>query len=213
MTESIETSPTQPVNRANVELIVAFEATVDAFARAMELREGEPLGHTHQVTEVTINLARAVGIDNARLSHIRRGALLHDIGKLAIPESILKKAGALTYEERAIIQQHPQFAYDLLSPIVFLHETIEIPYFHHEWWNGEGYPQRLRGEQIPLSARVFAVVDVWDALTSDRPQRKAWSQSQALEYLQENAGKQFDPAVVKVFLTDKIRKKVTKPLV
>jgi HD-GYP domain-containing protein (c-di-GMP phosphodiesterase class II) len=131
---------------------------------------------------------------------------------MAVPEAILKKTTPLTEEEWAIIRQHPRHAYELLSPIVYLYPAIDIPYCHHERWDGTGYPQGLKGEQIPLAARVFAIVDVWDALTSDRPHRKAWPESQALEYLGEQAGKQFDPAIVHTFLDSNIKKKVTQSL-
>jgi putative nucleotidyltransferase with HDIG domain len=204
---------TQTLQRANIELTIAFDAIVEAFARALELREGEPLGHTHQVTEVAVNLAKAMRIGISQQLYIQRGALLHDIGKMAVPEAILKKTTPLTEEEWAIIKQHPRHAYELLSPIVYLYSAIDIPYCHHERWDGTGYPQGLKGEEIPLAARVFAVVDVWDALTSDRPQRKAWPESQAMEYLKEQAGKQFDPAVVHTFLDSATRRKVTQPLI
>jgi putative nucleotidyltransferase with HDIG domain len=206
-------SLTQALQRTNAELTVAFDATVEAFSRALELREGEPLGHTRQVTEVTINLAKAMGISVPQQIHIRRGALLHDIGKMAVPEAILRKSTELAREEWDVIKRHPYYAYELLAPIVYLYPAIDIPYCHHERWDGTGYPQGLRGEAIPLAARVFSVVDVWDALTSDRPQRKAWSESQALEYLREQASRQFDPAIVCTFLGDTIKKKTTKPLV
>lgn len=203
----------QTWQRGNVELTIAFDSTVEAFARALELREGEPLGHTHQVMEVTIGLANAIGVSIPEQLHIHRGALLHDIGQVAVSESILKKAGPLTDAEWLIMKQHPLHAYDLLSPIVFLHRAIDIPYCHHERWDGTGYPQGLKKEQIPLSARIFAVVDVWDALTSDRPQRRAWPDSQASHYLHEYAGKLFDPQVVMIFLDPEIKKRVTRPLV
>jgi HD-GYP domain-containing protein (c-di-GMP phosphodiesterase class II) len=208
-----DTTLSQGLQRSLVELTVAFDATVEAFARALEMREGEPLGHTHQVTEVTVNLSKAMGVALPEQAHLRRGALLHDIGKMGIPESVLKKEAELTRSEWALIRQHPQLAYDLLFPIVFLHPAIDIPYCHHERWDGTGYPQGLKGEKIPLSARIFSVVDVWDALTSDRPQRKAWPEPQVMTYLLDQAGRQFDPAVVETFLKAKIRKKVTKPLV
>jgi len=206
-------SLTQVLQRTNVELTIAFDSTIDAFARALELREGEPLGHTRQVTEVTVNLAKAMGIGIPLLPHIRRGAFLHDIGKMAVPESILRKAGSLTNEEWVIIKRHPSYAYDLLSPIVFLYPAMDIPYCHHERWDGTGYPQGLIGAHIPLVARVFAVVDVWDALSSDRPHRKAWAESDVMHYLKEQAGKQFDPAVINTFLTSNIKKKITKTFV
>lgn len=213
MPEMEASSLTQQLQRANVELTIAYDATVEAFARAMELREGEPLGHTKQVAEVAVNLARFMGVPIPQQPHIRRGAYLHDIGKLAVPEVILKKAGALTEEEWAVIRQHPQHAYDLLSPIVYLFQAIDIPYCHHERWDGRGYPQGLKGENIPLAARIFAVVDVWDALTSDRPQRQAWPESKAMEYIREQSGKYFDPMVANKFLDSTIKKKITRPLV
>jgi putative nucleotidyltransferase with HDIG domain len=207
------TSLSQSLQRSLVELGVAYDATVEAFARAIEMREGEALGHTRQVTEITVNMARAMGVSLPEQPPIRRGALLHDIGKMGVPESILRKKGELTAEEWAIIRMHPQLAYDLLIPIVFLHPAIDIPFCHHERWDGRGYPHGLKGEKIPLSARIFAVVDVWDALTSDRPQRKAWSETQALNYLTDQAGRHFDPAVVDMFMKDQVRKKVTRPLI
>ncbi len=213
MTEQQVSSLDQQLQRANVELTIAYDATVEAFARAMELREGEPLGHTRQVAEVTVNLAIVMGVPIPQQPHIRRGAYLHDIGKLAVPEAILKKPGALTEEEWAVIRQHPQHAYELLSPIVYLFQAIDIPYCHHERWDGRGYPQGLKGEHIPLAARIFAVVDVWDALTSDRPQRQAWPELKAMEYIREQSGKYFDPAVADKFLDSTIKKKVTRPLV
>ena len=132
--------------------------------------------------------------------HVRRGAMLHDIGKIGIPDSILLKPGPLTAEERKQIEKHPQFAYDLLYPITYLRPVLDIPYCHHERWDGSGYPRHLRGEAIPLTARIFAVVDVWDALTSDRPYRRAWSEEKALKYIREQSGKQFDPPIVEAFL-------------
>jgi HD-GYP domain-containing protein (c-di-GMP phosphodiesterase class II) len=213
MTNLENSSLTQTLQRANVELTIAFDSTVEAFARALELREGEPLGHTRQVTEVAVGLARALGVTIPEQPHIRRGAFLHDIGKMAVPESILKKTGPLTSAEWVIMKQHPQHAYDLLAPIVFLHHAIDIPFCHHERWDGTGYPQGLERDLIPFSARIFAVVDVWDALTSDRPHRKAWTEAQASDYLRDQAGKQFDPDVVAIFLDNEVRKKVTKPLV
>ena len=213
MTDGESSSLSQTLQRANVELMIAFDSTVDAFARALELREGEPIGHTRQVTEITVSLAKAMGVNIPDQPHIRRGALLHDIGKLAVPESILNKAGPLTDQEWVIMRTHPLHAYDLLSTIVFLHQAIDIPYCHHERWDGSGYPQGLKKDQIPLAARIFAVVDVWDALTSDRPHRKAWPESQAADYLREQASRQFDPAVVSTFLNGTLRRKVTRPLV
>jgi HD-GYP domain-containing protein (c-di-GMP phosphodiesterase class II) len=213
MTEVENSSLSQALQHTILELTIAYDSTVEAFARAMELREGEPLGHTRQVTEVTIGLAKAMGVSIAEQRHIRCGAFLHDIGKMAVPDSILKKAGPLTDAEWEIMKLYPQHAYNLLIPIVFLHRAIEIPYCHHERWDGSGYPQGLKGDLIPLAARIFAVVDVWDALTSDRPQRKAWTDSQASEYIRNMAGKQFDPEIVAVFLDNSLKRKITRPLV
>ncbi len=141
-----------------------------------------------------------MGFKEEALKSIRRGALLHDIGKIGIPDSILLKPGELTPDEWIIMKKHPSFAYDLIHPIPYLSETLDIPYCHHEKWNGSGYPRGLKGEKIPLAARIFAVIDVWDALLSDRPYRKKWSKEKAIQYLQEQAGIHFDPAVVKVFI-------------
>jgi putative nucleotidyltransferase with HDIG domain len=212
MSDVLSSSLSQTLQRTIIELTIAFDSTVEAFARALELREGEPLGHTRQVTEVTVALARSLGIGIPQQLHIRRGAYLHDIGKMAVPEAILKKPGVLTDGEWVIIKHHPQYAYDLLAPIIFLYPAIDIPYCHHERWDGTGYPRGLQGENIPLAARVFAVVDVWDALTSDRPQRKAWTESQAMEYLKEHAGKLFDRTVVGTFLDSNLKRKITKPI-
>src|SRR5665648_87192 len=165
MSNENSSSPNQTQNRSSIELTLGFDATVEAFSRALDLREGEPLGHTRQVTEVAVNLARVMNISLSEQPHIRRGALLHDIGKMGIPESILQKKGELSKEERAIIRMYPQYAYDLLFPIILLHPAIDIPYYHHEKWDGSGYPHGLKGEKIPLAARIFAVVHVWDALT------------------------------------------------
>lgn len=207
------TQPIHNLQRVNIELNLAYEATVEGFARALEMREGEPIGHTHQVTEITARLAKVVGVSEELMPHLRRGALLHDIGKLGVPESILHKTGTLTNEEWKAVRLHPQIAYALLSPIVYLVPALDIPYGHHEKWDGSGYPQGLRGNQIPLAARIFAVVDVWDALISDRPFRKAWSDDQASNYLREQAGSRFDPQMVEAFLNAEIKKKVTKALI
>jgi putative nucleotidyltransferase with HDIG domain len=208
-----KTQPIQGLQRAIIELNLAYEATVEGFVRALEMREGEPIGHTHQVTEITARLAKVVGVDEEAMPHLRRGALLHDIGKLGVPESILHKSGTLSDEDWKSIRQHPQIAYDLLSPIVYLHHALEIPHCHHEKWDGSGYPQGLKGSQIPLAARIFAVVDVWDALISDRPFRKAWSDEQASHYMREQAGSRFDPQILDFFLNAEIKRKVTRALI
>ena len=208
-----KTQPMQNLQRVNIELNLAYEATVEGFARALEIREGEPIGHTHQVTEITARLAKVVGVGDELIPHLRRGALLHDIGKLGVPESILHKSGMLTDEEWKAVRLHPQIAYALLSPIVYLVPALDIPYCHHEKWDGSGYPQGLKGTQIPLAARIFAVVDVWDALISDRPFRKAWPDDQASNYMREQAGSRFDPQMVEAFPNAEIKKKVTKALI
>lgn len=185
---------------ANRDLTLAYDDTIRGWAIALELRDGETEGHSQRVTEMAERLARAMGLPEELLTHIRRGALLHDIGKMAIPDSILFKPGPLTREEREVMRRHPVYAYDLLATIDFLRPALDIPYSHHERWNGTGYPLGLLGEQIPLAARIFSVVDVWDALSSDRPYRAAWPKEDILSYLVEQSGKQFDPDVVKVFI-------------
>lgn len=190
----------EELDQKNRELTHAYDATLEGWVRALDMRDSETEGHTQRVTMLTEQLARKMGIGDDELAHIRRGALLHDIGKIAIPDSILRKPGPLTDEELEIMHRHPQYAYELLSPIPFLHPALDIPYCHHEKWDGTGYPRGLKGEQIPLKARIFAVVDVWDALLSDRPYRPGWSEENARDYISNQAGKHFDPQVVEVFL-------------
>ncbi len=190
----------EDLNQKNLELQRAYDATLEGWVRALDLRDQETEGHTQRVTELTVQLARELGIPEEELIHVRRGALLHDIGKMAIPDSILLKPGRLTKEEWGLIKQHPVHAYEWLREIEYLRPALEIPYCHHERWDGQGYPRGLHGEEIPLSARIFAVVDAWDAMTSDRPYRKALSREEAIEELKRNAGKQFDPKVVEAFL-------------
>jgi putative nucleotidyltransferase with HDIG domain len=160
--------------------------------------------HTHRVADLTVALALRMGIPESELGHIRRGALLHDIGKMAIPDAILQKPDDLSAMEKASMQTHPERAFHIISQIDYLLPAIDIPYCHHEKWDGTGYPRGLKGEEIPLPARIFAVVDVFDALTSDRPYRKAWSREQALAYIQEQSGKHFYPQAVEAF-TEMIR--------
>ena len=188
------------MQKSNMELAIAYDATIAGWSRAMDLRDKATEGHTQRVSELTIRLARQMGIDPQELVHIRRGALLHDIGKLGVPDQILLKPGKLTEAEQAVMRQHPTYARNMLTPIAHLRPALDIPFCHHEKWDGTGYPQGLKGEQIPLSARLFAVVDVWDALGSDRPYRKAWSREQILNHIQEESGKHFDPQVVTAFL-------------
>ncbi|MBI5945690.1 MAG: PAS domain S-box protein [Chloroflexi bacterium] len=179
----------------------AYDDTLAGWARALELRDEITEGHTRRVTELTMKLAQALNVPEEQLIHIRRGALLHDIGKMGIPDSILHKPGPFTVQERVIMEQHTQHAHDMLSTISFLRPALDIPYCHHEYWDGNGYPRKLSGEQIPLAARIFTVVDVWDALTSDRPYRPAWSKEKAHDYIVERAGKQFEARIVKAFFS------------
>jgi PAS domain S-box-containing protein len=190
------------LQRANLDLRQAYDATIEGWSRAMDLRDHETEGHTLRVTDLCVELARTMQVDESQLPAIRYGALLHDIGKLGIPDSILLKEGPLTNEEWEIMRKHPQLARDMLAPIDYLKDCIPIPYGHHEKWDGTGYPQCLKRDQIPLFARIFAVVDVWDALTSDRPYRKQWSKKKTRLYIQEQSGKHFDPEVVDIFLKD-----------
>lgn len=189
------------LERSNIELIQAYDATLEGWAYALELRDRETEGHSRRVTELTIRIAKEMGIKEEELVHVRRGALLHDIGKLGVPDEILLKPGKLTDEEWEIMKKHSVYAYEMLSKIEYLRPALDIPYCHHEKWDGSGYPRGLKGEEIPLSARIFAVVDVFDALTSDRPYRKAWSREETIRYIQERSGKDFDPRVIEVFFS------------
>jgi HD-GYP domain-containing protein (c-di-GMP phosphodiesterase class II) len=188
------------LQRSAAELILAYDTTIEGWARALELRDQETVGHTQRATEMTLRIARAMGLSEEELVHIRRGSLLHDIGKMSIPDSILLKTGPLTDEERAVMRLHPVHAFELLVPIPYLRPAIDIPYCHHERWDGMGYPRGLKGEQIPLAARIFALADTWDALYSDRRYHTAWSEERVREYISSLAGSQFDPKVVDVFL-------------
>ncbi len=185
---------------SNVELMTAYDETIEGWSRALDLRDEETEGHTQRVAEMTLHLANEMSFNKKELVNIRWGALLHDIGKIGVPDDILRKPGPLTEEEWVKMRKHPQFAYNMLSSIAHLRPALDIPYCHHEKWDGTGYPRGLKGEQIPLSARLFAVVDNWDALTSDRPYRKAWSEEEALSYIRVQAGLHFDPKIVDLFL-------------
>lgn len=179
----------------------AYEMTIEGWVRALDLRDRETEGHTQRVTELALVVASKLGFTEEELAHIRRGALLHDMGKIAISDEILQKPGPLNETEWEKMRQHPIYAYEMLSPIAYLHPALEIPFYHHERWNGSGYPHGLKGEQIPLAARLFAIVDVWDALCSDRPYRKKLPREHVIEYLRHNAGTLFDPKLVEVFLS------------
>ena len=184
---------------ANAELSLPC-AWAEGWCRALELRDSVTGAHTRRVTEMTLRLARAMGFSEGALVHVRRGALLHDIGKIVIPDPLLLKSGPLTSSEEEIMRLHPVYAYKMLSPIPCLRPALDIPHFHHEKWDGTGYPRGLKGEQIPLAARILAVVDVWDALRSQRPYHRAWPEEQVRAYIREQAGQYFDPQVVKAFL-------------
>ncbi len=185
---------------AAAELACAYDATLEGWALALEMRDAETLGHTVRSAGLAVEMASALGVPDAELRHVHRGALLHDIGKMVVPDSVLNKPGPLDDEEWVVMRRHPEYARDFLSRIDYLRPALDIPYCHHERWDGAGYPQGLAGEDIPLPARVFAVIDVYDALTSDRPYRRAWSRADALAHIRSGAGTHFDPAVVDVFL-------------
>jgi GAF domain-containing protein len=188
------------LQRSHADLMLAYEETLESWARAVELWSKERPGRTRSIADLTVRLARAMGVPEADLVHIRQGALLHDIGNLGVPDSILHKRGVLTEGEREIMRHHPVRAYELLSSIPHLHRALDIPYCHHERWDGTGYPRGLRGEQIPLAARIFAVADAWDALRSARRDRPARTDEQARQYIRRQAGRHFDPRVVETFL-------------
>jgi putative nucleotidyltransferase with HDIG domain len=197
----------EDLQRSNSNLESAYNATIEGWSRALDLRDRETEGHSLRVTELALKLAHSFGMNEDQLINVKRGSLLHDIGKMGVPDSILHKPGPLTEDEWHTMRQHPQFAYDLLSPISYLQQALDIPYCHHEKWDGTGYPRGLKGEEIPLAARIFAVGDVWDALTNERPYRPAWPDSKAIEYIRENNGSHFDPKVVELFLKDIVGEK------
>ena len=188
----------------NAQLVEAlqesYESTLEGWAAALDLRDKETEGHSQRVTWLAMELAQALGMSKEDVSYLRQGALLHDIGKMGVPDSILHKNGPLTEPEKAIMRQHPVNAYKMLYPITHLRPALDIPYSHHEKWDGSGYPDHLKGEEIPLSARIFTIIDVWDALRSNRPYRKAWSVKKTITYVQKQAGKDFDPNIVKRFV-------------
>jgi GAF domain-containing protein len=188
------------LQRSNQELSLAYDTTLEGWGKALELRDKETQGHTRRVTELTVRLARRMNISDSEITHIHRGVLLHDIGKMGVPDQILRKTGPLDESEWEQMRNHPQYAYDLLHPIAYLRSALDIPYCHHEKWDGSGYPRGLKGEEIPLAARIFAVVDVWDALLSDRPYRKTWSRNDTIEYIKKESGTRFDQKIVNVFL-------------
>ena len=190
----------EEIREAHAELILAYDSTIEGWAKALELRDQETEGHTQRVTEMTLQLCEAFNLDEKQCIQARRGALLHDIGKMAISDAILLKTGSFTVEERHIMKKHPVYAFEMLSHIKYLKPALEIPYCHHEKWDGTGYPRGLRAEDIPLAARIFSVADIWDALTSERRYHPAWSQEKAREHIISLAGTHLDPEVVETFL-------------
>ena len=197
---------TEELAESNRKLRAAYDATIEGWSRALDLRDHETEGHSRRVTEMTLILARSFGLSDDDLLDIERGALLHDIGKMGVPDNILLKPGPLTDDEWAVMRKHPQYAFDMLQPIAFLSHALDIPYCHHEKWDGTGYPRGIRDEQIPFAARLFAVADVWDALVSDRPYRRGWPIHKVREHFMTLSGTHFDPAVVTqlIKLTDEI---------
>lgn len=189
------------LNESKKELEIAYHATLEGWVRALDLRDKETEGHTKRVTSLTEKLARIMGLNDQAINDIISGALLHDIGKMGIPDGILLKPGPLDNVERTVINKHPVYAYEMLSPIKFLNSALDIPYCHHEKWDGSGYPRGLKGEEIPFAARIFSVVDVWDALISDRPYRKRFLPSEALKNIRESSGSFFEPRIVDAFLS------------
>jgi PAS domain S-box-containing protein len=190
----------EQLHASHSDLILAYDTTLEGWVKALDMRDNETEGHTRRVTDLTVRVAYDYPVHGDQLVHIRRGALLHDIGKMAVPDAILRKPGPLTADEWEIMRRHPVYAYEWLSPIPYLRPALDIPYCHHERWDGSGYPRGLRGESIPLAARLFAVVDVWDALRSDRPYRSGWSKEKVAAYIRERAGQDFDPAIAEIFL-------------
>ena len=186
--------------QAEHQLRESYNLTLNGWGRALELFDKETEGHSVRVIDLTLEIAKILKISEDDFEHIRRGALLHDIGKMGISDQILNKAGSLTMEERKEVEEHPWYAYQLLKDISYLEKSLEIPYSHHEHWDGSGYPQGLQGENIPLSARIFAIADNWDALTSNRPYRKAWPKEDVVKHIQDQAGKAFDPELVALFI-------------
>jgi HD-GYP domain-containing protein (c-di-GMP phosphodiesterase class II) len=188
------------LQHSNVQMTMAYDATIEGLSRAFDSRDKESEGHSRRVANLTLKIGRIMGMSDDELVHMRRGALLHDIGKIGVPDALLLKPEELSEEERQVIKRHPLIAYEMLSDIPFLRNALDIPFHHHEKWDGTGYPHGLRGEQIPLAARIFAIADVWDALCSERPHRSPWTQEKAKEYIQQQSGKHFDPGIVKLFM-------------
>jgi HD-GYP domain-containing protein (c-di-GMP phosphodiesterase class II) len=188
------------IKKKEAELLESYDLTLEGFAKAYEFRGREPAGHSQRVVDLSLRLAKKIGLSGGDLENVRRGALLHDIGTLFIPDQIILKPGPLDPQEWALTRQHPERSRDLLLQIPYLKPCIAIPYGHHEYWDGTGYPQGLKGEAIPLAARLFTLVDQWDELSSDRPYRAAWPPEKVIRFIQENSGKRYDPRLVDCFL-------------
>ena len=188
------------LEQSKKELYHAYDLTLEGWGKALALRDEDTQHHTENVTELSIQLAREIGMSEEDLVHVHRGALLHDIGKMGIPDNILLKSGPLTKNEWAIMRQHPKFAYDMISEIPYLLPASDIPYCHHERWDGNGYPRGLKGKEIPLAARVFSIVDTWDALLSNRSYRDAWEKKTVMDYIRNESGTRFDPEIVEIFI-------------
>jgi putative nucleotidyltransferase with HDIG domain len=188
------------LNASQSALLHAYDSTLEGWSKALELRDKETEGHTLRVTQMTVEIARKLGIDGEQLVQIQRGSLLHDIGKMGISDQILLKPGKLTDDEWAIMRKHPDYAFEMLWPIEYLRPALDIPLYHHERWNGTGYPRNLKGEEIPIAARIFTVVDVWDALRSKRPYKEPMSEIEAIADIKSKSGIHFDPRVVEIFL-------------
>jgi len=186
----------------NAELVIAYDSTIEGWGKALDLRDKEIEDHAQRVTKMTLQIARVYGMSEKELVHVRRGALLHDIGKMGVPDSILMKEGTLTPEEEKIMHNHPLNAFNILMPIAYLRPALDIPYCHHEKWDGSGYPRGLRGEQIPIGARIFALSDIWDALISERRYHTAWPRAKVVEHIRSRAGTHFDPDLVDLFLAN-----------
>lgn len=189
------------LEKAHEDLITSYHMTIEGWVNALDLRDKETEGHTQRVTQKVLEFAKVMGISEDRMEHVRMGALLHDIGKLGVPDSILLKPGKLTDDEWTIMRRHPENAYKWLSTVEYLIPVLDIPYSHHERWDGTGYPRGMRGDEIPLFARMFAIVDVWDALRSDRPYRGSMPEQEVLDYIRKDSGKHFDPALVEIFIS------------
>jgi len=195
----VQLAMTKVMQQSRDTILDAYDTTLEGWAHLLEMRDKETEGHSRRVIELTVKLAHELGVDESEMVHIRRGALLHDIGKVAVPDGLLQKPGPLTDEEWVVMRRHPAFAEEALVGIPYLEKAMDIPVYHHENWDGSGYPYRLAGEDIPVAARMFAIVDNWEALLTDRPYREAWPYPRVMDYLRLNSGVKFDPEILPVF--------------